>query len=256
MPWHLGFSCIIISVRIRNMTKIHCSIWTTPGIKMKSVSPSSYAGKETSPWWHFVNALGKSFRLKCIRPGQPHLDLKKVLTQSPQHANICAWHMRWHAVNFHPGFKFNEYNESEWLHPCIIIQATHPLSGGACHIFSSCSPRRVTDVPLLLNRTHTSAMLQLLLHVYSNRLSYSQTSRARSQATAGWRSDHSGERCKRTGEARLFLNRITALETDRMLISAVHKVKFALNIFQDTTQFYSTDISRMHDVSTWWEFCR
>lgn len=52
------------------------------------------------------------------------------------------------------------------------------------------------------------------------------------QLTAGWRSDHNGERCEHTGKMRLFLNWIASLETDHMLISVVHEVKFALNMFR------------------------
>lgn len=64
---------------------------------------------------------------------------------------------------------------------------------------------------------HMSPMLHLLLHVNSNQLSYSQTSSARSQAAAGWRSDHNGQRCEHTGKMRSFLNWITSLETDHMI---------------------------------------
>lgn len=153
--------------------------------------------------------------------------------------------MRWHAVNLHPGFKFNKHNKSEWLHPCVIIQAMHPTLDVACYNFFSCSSRRVTDVPLPLNRMHMSPMLHLLLHVNSNQLSYK-----RSQATAGWRSDHNGERCKHTGKMRSFLNWITSLETDHMINISCAQGEICFEHVQVTTQFYSTDISHMHDVST------
>lgn len=66
------------------------------------------------------------------------------------------------------------------------------------------------------------------------------------QLTAGWRSDHNGERCEHTGKMRLFLNWMASLETDHMLISVVHKVKSALNMIG-----YNTVLQYRHFTYAW-----